>query len=182
MKPAKLSFFSNIALIAITIILTIVALPLVWFGDSDGLFKCYITELKADIKIATTTTKLKDFCDTSNSNKLCKLSKASDTLITLSTFAMAALGCAAAIIILDLCCKMSKKKPLLFKIIYTITVIAGFVLYLVSFITYTSIASDFISDSDEKLKYKGGWIVYLISMIFSFFVFLLGGSNLFLKD
>ena len=186
MKPAKLSFFSNLALIVITVILIVCALPLPYltsetdvpiFGKSKG--EVFLTKYKITVGGSSDSTNLKDFCDISSGNSFCKLYKASDTLITLSTFGMACVIVAGVFIILDICCKMSKKSPMVFRLVYLGTVIAGFVLFLVSFIVYTVVAKDSKTDG---VKYGTGWILYLVGMIFSFFVLLLGLSNLIFKD
>lgn len=189
MKPAKLSFFSNLTLIVITVILLICSLSLSWLGSKvettalTTTTEVTLTKIKVTVEAlgqkSSTSTDLGDSCDYGSKNAYCKLSKASDGLITLSTFGMAAIIAAGVIIILDLCCKMSKKSPIIFRIIYIGTVIAGFVLFLVSFIEYNVVADDVKTDG---VKYKSGWILYLVSMIFSFFILLLGLSNLLFKS
>lgn len=204
MKPAKLSFFSNIVLISITTILMICALSLTWMGAD---YKMEVSPLSFSMKTEITLTKmkvkgeipifgkidmenkLKEACDTDSKNTACKLSRASIALITLSTFGMVCIIAAGVIIILNLCCKMSEKSPKAFKFIYMGTVIAGFVLFVVSFIEYTIVAKDFKGDMkgnmEEEgidLKYKGGWIIYLVGTILSLIILIIGASNLCFKD
>lgn len=180
MKPAKLSFFSNLALIVITVILLICSLSLAWLGSKmDSTTDITLTKVEGEVLGIKVSYDIKDVCD-SGLKSYCKLSKASDSLITLTTFGMAAIVAAGVVIILNLFCKMSEKSPMIFRIVYIGTVIAGFVLFLVSFIEYNAVVND-INESDD-LKYKSGWILYLISIIFSFLILLLGLSNLIFKD
>lgn len=169
MKAGKLSFFVNLVLVVVAVVLFISALSLPYMVEKTKLSKTEITLTKLTITTGkvSNTVNIKDMCHEDSDTKACKLYKGSDALITLTTFGMGCLVAAGVLIVLGLFCSMGKKFSKLFNFAYLGTTIAGFVLFLVSFIEYTVIAEDILS---EYSKYGAGWILYLVSMIISFVI------------
>ena len=114
-----------------------------------------------------TSATLKSYCDQNSSGSfVCKLYRASDALITLTSFGLAALAATGVLIIVNLC-SSKKKETTVFKVIYVITSLVQFALFLISFIVYTAIAED---GKGDNLNYETGWILYIVGLALSLII------------
>lgn len=151
------------------LVLIIVSLPSVWLEGSlqigavtVGSADVTLTKLKLNIEGGIVDSKsLKDYCDIPYGDFACKLSKASDALITLTSFGLAALVALWISLIINVCGE-NIKNYVLFKVFYVFVALAEFILFLVAFIVYSVVDND---AEDKGLRHETGWILYLIGMI-----------------